>query len=319
MRHYSICVSDNNICEMKLGGLYDLELISIPKSEILSYCSKIMGIPIVYILFNLFSRRVYVGKTTNPISRFSSHSKEKDWWDNIIVIKSKNFNNSIIEYVESELISYSKKPNLLFQWKNQQSSSRPHINDMDKTTAEETIGHIIRMLQLRGLHFYGTCNTDNTIDKIEGPQFNTNLSIGKITFLTCCNKTAWINFNNTLMQKVDLSSINKPQSYTWGVNTKEKFDKINIGDHHFFVRKGQNICLYGKVYDKIESEELSKKIYGDPQFKYIYLLDNIKHLDISFDVIKRALNYKNEFVLQGFKQLNEGQSKVVGKLVEQYL
>jgi hypothetical protein len=303
---------------MKVGGDIELDMIEVSRERIISYVSNIRG-PIIYFLFNTDSSQVYVGKTLQPESRFSNHFKSKDFWDRVLIFTSSKFNNVIIDFIEHNMIERSKRANILYSFINQQSCSRPYIGLADEIFSNKAVDFIIRMLDLRGFHFYKESILEVFEEnKKEGPP-NIDFSSGKITFLTCCGDAAWTNCQNTLLKPVDLSKWGKGMSFAWGVNTPEKYNKINIRDIHFFVKTGQIVCIGGKVIDKIENEEISLALYGDPQFKYIYLLDNLQYLDLSFDIIKRALNYKDNFVLQGFRALNETQTLDVKNALKEYV
>ena len=114
-----------------------------------------------------------------------------------------------------------------------------------------------------------------------------------------------------------LKNIYSQGVYLWGVTpgkklaNKRKWDRIERGDIGLFSRSGF-IFSSGVVTYKIHNKELSLDLWGSDNegetWEYIYFLDEIRKLEISYLEFNRAIGYADNFVIQGFNVLNHDKS-----------
>ena len=95
------------------------------------------------------------------------------------------------------------------------------------------------------------------------------------------------------------------------VNIK-KWCNINIGDISLFSKKGE-IFSSGIVAYKLHSKELALNLWGENSqgdtWEYIYLLDEIKNLNIPYRLFNKVVGYKENNVIQGFTVLDQDKSE----------
>jgi len=103
----------------------------------------------------------------------------------------------------------------------------------------------------------------------------------------------------------------------WGVVSGKnnvnvnKWAKITVGDLVLFAAN-KKIHSSGIVSMKFNSESLAKKLWGVNEegytWEYMYSLDEIKSLNISYEEFNEIVGYKSNNVIQGFTVLDEEKS-----------
>ena len=93
-----------------------------------------------------------------------------------------------------------------------------------------------------------------------------------------------------------------------------KWNKISVGDLVLFAAD-KKIHSSGIVSLKFTSERLAKHLWGNNAdgvtWKYMYSLDEIKSLNISYEEFNNIVGYKSNNVIQGFTVLDEAKSSAV--------
>ena len=104
----------------------------------------------------------------------------------------------------------------------------------------------------------------------------------------------------------------------WGVTPSEinikKWDRITKGDVTLFSKSG-GIYASGVTTYKIHNRNLALKLWnknakGDT-WEYIYFIDEVKKLNISYSSFNKVIGYKENFIIQGFNVLDEIKSKLL--------
>lgn len=100
----------------------------------------------------------------------------------------------------------------------------------------------------------------------------------------------------------------------WGVVPGQKdvnvgkWNRISVGDVVLFAAD-KKITSSAVVASKFTSERLAKQLWGlNPNgetWKYMYSLDEIRTLDISYEEFNEIVGYKSNNVIQGFTVMDE--------------
>lgn len=103
----------------------------------------------------------------------------------------------------------------------------------------------------------------------------------------------------------------------WGVVTGKgdinvkKWEKIGIGDVVLFAAD-KKIKAIGTVSTKFVSERLAKQLWGTDKsgstWKYMYSLDEIKTIELSYQEFNKVVGYKSNNIIQGFTVMDEEKS-----------
>ena len=132
-----------------------------------------------------------------------------------------------------------------------------------------------------------------------------------------------INLIAEYVSEIDLNILKEIYSnnvYIWGVTpgnkltNKNKWDKIEKGDTALFSRKNR-IISSGTVTYKIHNPDLALKLWGSDEknetWEYIFFVDEIKKHNIPYLVFNRAVEYADNYIIQGFNVLDEYRSSKV--------
>ncbi|MCD6173717.1 MAG: GIY-YIG nuclease family protein [Sulfurimonas sp.] len=110
----------------------------------------------VYFLFgksDILSEKdvIYIGEAENIIKRLSQHLNEKDYWNEAVVLISKddNLNKAHIKYLENRLHQIAVKVNR-YEVKNSNTPTQPSISESDQAEMEEFIENIKMLVNVLG-------------------------------------------------------------------------------------------------------------------------------------------------------------------------
>lgn len=300
------------IDEVSIDRIERCHVLCMPKHKILNYFSTSDNRPIVYFLFNEYDRQVYVGQTSNPLNRFKNHINQKTWWDEVIILSSKLFTDSIIRYLESHFISLSKG-NLLFKFNNQQNSPYPTVSYSDKIICQMIIEEVLKIFELRRFQFYRQIDfpeLDHNSEINAEQQIEIRSNKHAKIIIQPCGKVARKNFENTILTKVDLSSKNMGLTPVWGVHKEKYFDSLSEGDHYYFGNDSMGLFHYGEICKKFIDQSLALSLWNDISYKYIFTLKNTKNVNISLTEFNIGIGYKENAPIQAFKVLNDEREKM---------
>ncbi len=144
------------------------------------------------------------------------------------------------------------------------------------------------------------------------------------------------NFRKTIekgYKKVDLESYlsqeekdalkDKEYLYLWG-NTpggKSGWNKLNLGDYIFFYQQ-KKITWIGEVLYKTHNKELADFLWDQIEkdgklisYEYIFFLDNLRKVDIDYNILKNYAQYNPKHVVQGFQPYKKDG---INKILEEY-
>ena len=90
-----------------------------------------------------------------------------------------------------------------------------------------------------------------------------------------------------------------------------KWNRISVGDVVLFAAD-KKIRSSAVVASKFSSEQLARNLWGDNSegqtWKYMYSLDEIRPLDITYEEFNEIVGYKSNNVIQGFTVMDEEKS-----------
>ena len=301
----------NNSNLTTIHGLINCEIYDLEKSEVLNFCSFFGSKPVVYILFNDATKQAYVGQTNNPQQRFRAHIKEKDWWNELLIISAAHFTDSIIRFIEADFIQKSKNVNI-YKFENAQNASRPLVSVPDEHIAQQYISEIFKILKIRRFMFFENIKYYSIDTPIENPIenpieiFSSNI---KIVIQPCGNK-AKNNYENSILNQVDLSKYDLPINKTsvWGVHKKKYFDNMNIGDNVYFGDMNGLFCC-GIITNKLINEKIAMDLWNNSDYKYIYTLSSVKDPNINLLSFNKAVGYDSTARIQSFRIFDSLKSK----------
>jgi len=153
--------------------------------------------------------------------------------------------------------------------------------------------------------------------------------MSKILLQPCSNKLSFLHFQDTVRQDVDLNSVSgyvnsatadklreiypSGKCKVWGVmaNNSSKWEEVAVGDIALFARK-KKIFTKGTVTFTLHSKELANALWGEDKngktWEYLYFLDEVTRLDISYQQLNGLIGYKPNANVQAFNVLSEEQS-----------
>ncbi len=94
---------------------------------------------------------IYIGEAENIIKRLSQHLNEKDYWNEAVVLISKddNLNKAHIKYLENRLHQIAVQVNR-YEVKNSNTPTQPSISESDQAEMEEFIENIKMLVNVLG-------------------------------------------------------------------------------------------------------------------------------------------------------------------------
>lgn len=297
----------DDIGEISLDQVDFCQIICMDKNKVLQYLQSIGNVPVVYFLFNELERQVYVGYSITPCTRFKSHCSNS-WWNEALIITAPKFTDSCVRYIESYFISSISK-NLLYNFRNQQNSPSLTISSSDKSLCEQIILQINNIFELRRYHFYKAIESVEFKEIIVEEKIITSNENYNV-IIQPCGKAGRKNFNNTILNHVDLSSKNLGLLPVWGVHKEKYYNVLNIGDHVYFGNDSNGLFYFGKISNKFIDENLAIQLWNDSNFKFIYTLENYKETNISLEKFNLAIGYMPNAPIQSFKVLNSERLKL---------
>jgi len=104
----------------------------------------------------------------------------------------------------------------------------------------------------------------------------------------------------------------------WGVtpagSNLTKWKRISAGDVTLFSRN-KRIYASATSTHKTHNKELAAKLWGynssNETWEYIYFLDELRRLDITYEQFNSAVGYAKNYIIQGFNVLDEDKSSSV--------
>lgn len=137
------------------------------------------------------------------------------------------------------------------------------------------------------------------------------------------DKQAKINFERNVIQGInikDLRSIvsedilecnNENSLYFWGCKNsdyyKSKVKKIKSGDSIVFA-KDRNFFITANISNVIESKELGRYLFNDEIYSYIFKLENVREINISYQKLFKELGYASNLKVNGLFLVNDMRS-----------
>ena len=103
-----------------------------------------------------------------------------------------------------------------------------------------------------------------------------------------------------------------------GVNVK-KWDRIQAGDLALFSRDNK-VFASSFVADKIHAPKLALNLWQTNSegytWEYIYFLDDLAPLDVTYQAFNKIIGYKDSYVIQGFNVLNADKSLLLSEQLQ---
>lgn len=91
---------------------------------------------------------------------------------------------------------------------------------------------------------------------------------------------------------------------------KEKWNKIQRGDIILFT--GENKVLYrAYIAAKVEDKEISKELYDNPEYSYLYAIQQLTKLDIPYEEFNEIVGYVHHYIPRSFSILAESKAKSI--------
>ncbi|MCO5143899.1 MAG: GIY-YIG nuclease family protein [Oligoflexia bacterium] len=127
---------------------------------------------------------IYIGETEDFSKRIADHSRDKDWWNKLIVFVSKdqNLTKSHVKYLERELYFLAKKSigNLALQ--NTKEAGGSVLPEADQSAMQEFLQNMLFILESLGLGYFSSESNQEAVashelaiprssDPIEGMEF----------------------------------------------------------------------------------------------------------------------------------------------------
>lgn len=157
--------------------------------------------------------------------------------------------------------------------------------------------------------------------------------MNKIILQPAGNPAAIVNYQNTILSPVSMETIRpflpatavhdlqeiypSGQAILWGAAgaaSAKQWQKITTGDVTLFSRNGA-IYSAAVVSYKIQAQELAKHLWGEKSpgltWEYVFFLDELRPLNISYAAFNQVAGYALNNVIQGFTVLSEEKSQAI--------
>lgn len=153
-----IYLKDGEVTGLKEGEVvnHTIQCISCPRYRIAELATNIMcKRPGVYVLFGQDEEtnepKVYIGEAENVYDRLQSHVANKDFWNEVVIIVSKdeNLTKSHVRYLESRLIQISNSTNR-YKIDNYNQTQLSSLPPADRDAMEEFLTYIKLLLGVFG-------------------------------------------------------------------------------------------------------------------------------------------------------------------------
>lgn len=152
------------------GGRYQVDMTSgitraykIPRSLIMESFDIIdeLQYPAVYFLFCKNDTNetdapysIYIGETENPKERFSDHLRNKDWFEEAVILLTSNgfLNKAHVKYLESKFIEFTSNVGV-YETRQKKASNLPRLSDADISDLQVVIKEAKILLPALGFNF----------------------------------------------------------------------------------------------------------------------------------------------------------------------
>jgi hypothetical protein len=156
----------------------------------------------------------------------------------------------------------------------------------------------------------------------------------KIILQPIGNKSGLENYKKTIKEPIDIKKYEKlfdnnlknnlyntspsGKSAIWGIAAgnnninKNKWQKISLGDVVLFCSDKKIICsgiIQYKFHSSILAEEIWGKDSNNNTWEYIYFLDEIKNLEITYKEFNKFVGYKENNIIRAFSILKSKNSE----------
>lgn len=166
-----IYLKDGNVTGIRFAELVNqtIQALACPRnklSDLNEYFKKEINTQGVYFLIGLnedtLVPSVYIGEGENVWERLKSHDLKKDFWNEVIIVTSKdeNLTKSHVKYLESRIVEISKKAERYFL----ENGNNPTLSSLplpDKDAMEEFLLNIKILLGTLGHKFLENSNLQN--------------------------------------------------------------------------------------------------------------------------------------------------------------
>lgn len=98
---------------------------------------------------------IYIGEGDPVLNRLSSHDREKDFWEQLIIFTSKdeNLNKAHIQYLESRLVELAQSAKMS-KLENGNSPAQPALSESDRADMEAFLENMILIFGVLGLQVF---------------------------------------------------------------------------------------------------------------------------------------------------------------------
>jgi hypothetical protein len=184
------------------------------------------------------------------------------------------------------------------------------VSGPDEHISKQFLIEIFNIFNIRRFNFFKNIKSFSNDEVLEE---NKNLIVSDNTkiIIQPCGAKAKINFENTIINKADLSKYDLAhrEASVWGVHKEKYFEDLNIGDNVYF---GDTTGLFyrGKVCYKTINEQIANDLWGNLDFKYIYILSSVEKTEIELSIYNKAVGYNPVAPIQAFRILDAMKSKM---------
>lgn len=129
----------------------------------------------IYLL--LTKNMVYVGQYSDLSKRITQHLSEKDWWESVLILTTKDdsFKHTDIDYLESILIDKALKMNRL-DCDNKNKRNNPKVSKFQKVVLDQYLSEALFLMKLIGITVFSE-KKDSSLIHVSDTRMK--LAIGK--------------------------------------------------------------------------------------------------------------------------------------------